>query len=265
MAKTRQDQILDWLDRIGAATYQELADHLKVSTMTVRRAVDDLAGRGLAIKTLGGVQRADAPSYLMETAVQGRMASQRVEKQAIAQAAIELIGESQTLFIDGSTTCLELARLIARRMRGLTLVTNSALTAMELGRTRNNAVIGIGGEFDPNSSCFVGADAEDMASRLYVDHAFMSTKAFQPTEGTFESAVSNFRVKQILARQSRRVTLLVDHSKFGERALARVLGPEDFQTVVTDEGTPIEYIRLLEQRGIATVVAPISKGGANVA
>ena len=99
MAKTRQDQILDWLDRIGAATYQELADHLKVSTMTVRRAVDDLAGRGLAIKTLGGVQRADAPSYLMETAVQGRMASQRVEKQAIAQAAIELIGRRATRWL----------------------------------------------------------------------------------------------------------------------------------------------------------------------
>jgi DeoR family transcriptional regulator, fructose operon transcriptional repressor len=265
MAKTRQDDILDWLDRIGAASYQELADHLKVSTMTVRRAVDDLASRGLAIKTLGGVQRADAPSYLMETAVQGRMASQRTEKQAIAHAAVQLIGESQTLFIDGSTTCLELAKLIARRMRGLTLVTNSALTAMELGRTRNNAIIGIGGEFDPNSACFVGASAEDMASRLYVDHAFMSTKAFLPTEGTFESAVSNFRVKQILSRHSRRVTLLVDHSKFGERALARVLGMEDLHCVVTDEATPAEYIAQLRQGGIETIIAQSVKGRVNVA
>src|SRR5688572_19871531 len=138
MAKTRQDQILDWLDRIGAANYQELADRLKVSTMTVRRDVDDLSARGLVIKALGGVQRADAPSYLMETAIQGRMSAQRPEKQAIARAAIELVGEARTLFIDGSTTCLELAKLIARRMRGLTVVTNSALTAMELGRTRNN-------------------------------------------------------------------------------------------------------------------------------
>jgi len=36
------------------------------------------------------VQRADAPSYLMETGIQGRMARQRLEKQAIAKAAIEL-------------------------------------------------------------------------------------------------------------------------------------------------------------------------------
>jgi DeoR/GlpR family transcriptional regulator of sugar metabolism len=265
MAETRQDNILDWLDRVGTASYQQLADHLKVSTMTVRRAVDDLASRGLAIKTLGGVQRADAPSYLIETAVQGRMGSQRMEKQAIAQAAIQLTSHSQTLFIDGSTTCLEFAKLIARRMRGLTIVTNSALTAMELGRTRNNTVIGIGGEFDPNSSCFVGANAEDMASRLYVDHAFMSTKAFRPAEGTFESAVSNFRVKQILARQSKRVTLLIDHSKFGERALARVLGPDDFHCVVTDEATQPEYIIELERRGVATIVAPLSRGGINVA
>ena len=67
MARTRQEQILEWLERVGVGSYQELADFLSVSTMTVRRDVDDLNGRGLVIKTLGGVQRANAPSYLMET------------------------------------------------------------------------------------------------------------------------------------------------------------------------------------------------------
>jgi DeoR/GlpR family transcriptional regulator of sugar metabolism len=265
MARTRREKILEWLERVGAASYQELADFLAVSTMTVRRDVDDLNSRGLVIKTLGGVQRADAPSYLMETAIQGRMAKQRLEKQAIANAAIELIGAQQTLFMDGSTTCLELAKLTARRMRGLTIITNSALTTMEIGRNRNNNVIGMGGEFDPNSCCYVGASAEDAAERFYVDIAFISTMGFLPSEGTFESTVANFRVKQILTRRSKRVVLLVDHSKFGQRALARVLDAEEVDCVVTDEATTEDYLSQLADRGAEYLIAPMKAGNANVA
>ncbi len=265
MASTRQEQILEWLERVGVGSYQELADFLSVSTMTVRRDVDDLNSRGLAIKSLGGVQRADAPSYMMETAIQGRMAKQRLEKQAIANAAIELIGPQQTLFMDGSTTGLELAKQIARRMRGLTIITNSALTTLEIGRNRNNTVVGVGGEFDPNSCCYVGASAEDAAERFYVDIAFISTMGFLPAEGTFESTIANFRVKQILSRRSKRVVLLVDHSKFGQRALARVLDANEIHCVVTDEATTEGHLSQLTELGIEYVVAPMKSGSANVA
>jgi DeoR/GlpR family transcriptional regulator of sugar metabolism len=265
MARTRQEQILEWLERAGAGSYQQLADFLAVSTMTVRREVDNLNSRGLVIKTLGGVQCANAPSYLMETAIQSRAAKQRLEKQAIAKTAIELIGDQQTLFIDGGTTCLELAKLIARRMRGRTVITNSALTTMEIGQNRNNNVIGTGGEFDPNSCCYVGPSAEDAAERFYVDIAFISTMGFLPSEGTFESTVANFRVKQILTRRSKRVVLLIDYTKFGQRALARVLDADEIDCVVTDEATTKDYLSQLTDSGIEYLIAPTKAGDANVA
>lgn len=186
MTTVRQRQILEWLEREGAGSYPELAERLGVSAMTVRREVDRLAALGRVIKTLGGVQRADAPSYLMETAIHARMGRNRVEKQAMARAAIALAEGAETLFLDGSTTCLELAKLIARRLRGVTVVTNSALTALELGHSRNNTVVGVGGELDPNSCCFVGSVAEEAAERYFVDVAFVSTMGFLPAEGTFE-------------------------------------------------------------------------------
>jgi DeoR/GlpR family transcriptional regulator of sugar metabolism len=265
MIKARQQQILGWLEHAGAGTYQELADVLGVSTMTVRREVDELNNRKLIIKTLGGVQRADAPAYLMESVVHGRMSRHRREKQAIAQAAIELIDGAQTLFLDGSTTCLELAKLIARRVRGVTAVTNSALTAMELGCNRNNMVIGLGGEFDTNSCCFVGATAEDLAERYYVDMAFISTMGFLPAEGTFESTVANFRVKQVVARQAKTVALLVDHSKFGQRALAKVLDIKQIHCVVTDKGTPEKYLRQLDEAHVRVRREADSEDDVNVA
>jgi DeoR/GlpR family transcriptional regulator of sugar metabolism len=255
MIKARQQRILSQLEQVGVCTYQELADILGVSTMTARREVDELNGRGLIIKTLGGVQRADAPAYLLESAVHARMSRNRREKQAIAQAAIELVEGAQTLFLDGSTTCLELAKLIARRLRGVTAVTNSALTAMELGRNRNGTVIGLGGELDSNSCCFVGATTEDEAERYYVDLAFISTMGFLPSEGTFESTVANFRVKQVIARQANSVVLLVDHSKFDQRALAKVLDIKQIHCVVTDSGTPDRYLHQLADAQIRVLRA----------
>jgi DeoR/GlpR family transcriptional regulator of sugar metabolism len=265
MLKARQQQILGWLEQTGARTYQELAEFLGVSTMTVRREVDELNGRGLIIKTLGGVQRANAPAYLMESVVHGRMAQKRREKQAIARSAVELLDGVQTISLDGSTTCLELAKLIARRVRGVTAVTYSALTSLELGRSRNNTVIGLGGEFDPDSCCFVGSIAEDMAERYHVDMAFISTLGFLPSEGTFESSVANFRVKQVLARHARMVVLLVDHSKFGQRALARVLDVKEIHAVVTDQATSEDHLRELSERGIQVHRAVDVEDAVNVA
>ncbi len=265
MPKARQQRILGWLEQAGAGTYQQLAGVLGVSTMTVRRDVDDLHGRGLIIKTLGGVQRANAPAYLLESAVHGRMEKNRREKLAIARSALDLLDGTESLSLDGSTTCLELAKLIARRVRGVTALSYSALTSLELGRSRNNTVIGLGGEFDPDSCCYVGAIAEDMAARYYVDVAFVSTLALLPSEGTFESSVANFRVKQVLARHAKRVVLLADHSKFGHRALAKVLDIKEIHCVVTDRGTPEEYLRELAETGVDVRRAADSEEAVHVA
>ena len=77
--------------------------------------------------------------------------------------------------------------------------------------------------------------------------------------------MGNFRVKQILTRRSKRVVLLIDHSKFGQRALARVLDADEVDCVVTDEATPKDYLSQLANNGTEYLIAPPSAGSANVA
>lgn len=110
----RCEFILDQLEEQGACSYDKLADSLRVTTMTIRRDLEPLIRRGAVIKTVGGVQRANAPSILYETAVYSRLAVNRAEKRAIAWRALDLIGPQSTIFVDGSTTCLELARTLAK-------------------------------------------------------------------------------------------------------------------------------------------------------
>ncbi|MFO0906994.1 MAG: DeoR/GlpR family DNA-binding transcription regulator [Isosphaeraceae bacterium] len=251
---SRQTLILERLERQGACTYQELAEALGVSTMTVRREVDRLANRGAAIKTLGGVQRSMAPPGYYETPLSDRFAVNVAEKRAIAERALSLIAPGQTIFLDPSTTCLELAIRIARERESVTVVTNSALGCLELGRAGRNTTIGIGGQFDPASGSFVGLASEEWLDRFFVDRAFVSTKGFVPAEGTFEAAIESIRIKQVAARRCSELVLLADHSKFGLRALCKALDCEQIHTVITDAAAPEAELRRLEGAGKRVLV-----------
>ncbi len=256
----RQRAIMDHLETAPACTYGELASLFDVSTMTIRRDAGELARAGTLIKTLGGVQRAPEPaSSLHEGSLLSRMAEHRGEKQAIARAALGLVEPGTTVFLDGSSTCLELARLMGREAAGLTVLTNSLMVCRELAKGDGITIIGLGGEFDRASLCFVGASCEEEAGTYSPDLVVVSTKGFIPREGTFESFLPMMRVKRIMARNARRVVLLVDHSKFGRRALRKALDTSLISDVVTDRAAPAagldhlrrlgKYVRIAEAAG----------------
>lgn len=254
----REQRILEFLEQKGAATYQDLENLLQVSSMTARRDVQRLAKRGLLVKTLGGAQRSNAPQFLYETSLLSRIEIQRAEKRAIAREAMSFFKANQTLFLDGSSTCIEFARLIAKSDIALTIITNSVIIAMELGQAAKVSVICLGGEYDAQSACLGGTLTEEDAKKFYVDSAFVSTKAFVPTEGTYESSIGTLRVKQLLASRCSQLILLVDHSKFGQRALCKVLDVGAIQIVITDPGTPADALRVLKERGCQIVIAAMN-------
>ncbi len=251
----RQQALLDHLARHDECAYAELAARLRVSTMTVRREVDRLAAGGLLIKALRGARRAESGPLLLETDLQVRLTANLAEKRAIAVAAARTVRPGQTLFLDGGTTCLELAKELAQHAEGLTVVTSSVLVCLRLGRSSANTVLCLGGHYDPTSASLYGAETEAALERLYPDTAFLSTKGFIPAEGTFESASHLFRLKQIVARQAKQVTLLVDHTKYGQRALAQVLSTAQIQRVISDAKAPAAALALLRDSGCEVVLA----------
>lgn len=254
----REQRILDYLEQKNTSTYQDLENLLQVSSMTARRDVQRLSKRGLLVKTLGGALRSNAPQFLYETSLLTRSGVQRAEKRAIAREALAFFKANQTLYLDGSSTCIEFSRLIAKSNIAVTVITNSVLIAMELGQAPKVNVICLGGEYDAQSACLGGTLTEEDAQKFYVDSAFISTKAFIPEEGTYESSIGTLRVKQLLASRCTKLVLLVDHSKFGQRALCKVLDIGAIHVVVTDTRAPSEALRSLKKRGCEVVVASMT-------
>ncbi len=253
---TRRLFISERLLQAGSCTYDELAAALGVSSMTVRRDVEPMVRQGAVIKTLRGVQKVSgAASDLYETDLRQRLTEHRDDKRLIARRALELVAGRQTIFLDGGTTCLEFARELASQRSGLTAVTNSALACLELGKSNQNMVVGIGGHYDVRSASFVGPAAEEAAGKFFVDLAFISTKAFIADEGTFESMIATIQIKQIVARQAARVILLIDHSKFGRRALSKAIDVAQIHTIVTDAAAPESVVKALRDAGKNVILA----------
>jgi DeoR/GlpR family transcriptional regulator of sugar metabolism len=257
-AEVRQKAIIECFEQHEVMSYHELAEMFQTSSMTIRRDVEELCRRGLAAKTIGGVRQIDRSSILSESPLASRLAKQRAEKRAIARHCIDLIEPGQTIYLDGGTSSVELARRVSSQCKNITIVSNSALVCMELGRSRQNTIIGIGGQFEPSNLCFVGPTTEDFARRFFVDIAFFSTKGILPEEGIFESFEPTYRIKQIISQQCQQVVVLADHTKFGERALCKVLDISRINTVVTDEKTPLEHRLALQKDGRQVLVASLS-------
>lgn len=161
---------------------------------------------------------------------------------------------------DGSSTCIAFARTLARSRLDLMVITNSALIAMEVGASPHAKVICVGGDYDPQSASFVGALAEEACGRFCIDTTFLSTKSFLAAEGTYESSTATLRIKQLVAKRSSRVVLLVDGTKFGQRALCKVLDVGAIGLVITDWQCPKGTLKVLRRAGCEVIVAAPARG-----
>ena len=103
-AEERRGHLLAALERDGAVQLEQIATELGVSSMTVRRDLDDLESEGLLRRVRGGAVSILGPRPFSE-----RRAVRSRAKQAIAEKALALIPSSGAIALDASTTAGESA------------------------------------------------------------------------------------------------------------------------------------------------------------
>jgi DeoR/GlpR family transcriptional regulator of sugar metabolism len=253
----RQKAVLNYLWQKKAASYTEIEDMFDVSNMTIRRDIVSLAAAGKVIKTIGGAQIVGEPADMFESEILSRLSINSLEKGAITQQVLKYIESQDVVYIDGGSTCLELAKRIVEAEISLTVVTNSLLVYMELARSKSVTVICLGGQHDPISYCLTGPVTEAQAEQYFVNKAFISTKGFLPEEGTYESSVATYRIKQIMVSKSSEVVLLVDHTKFGQKSLYKVLEISQIDTVFIDSVVSQTDKALLESKVKKVIVCKL--------
>jgi len=251
LAPQRWDNLRTLIRDSGVIRIEDLCRRLKVSPATVRRDLDQLEQSGAIRRVHGGAvsveSRLDEPVFADKTSLAAR------EKRRIAEAALAFIGPGDTIYLDGGTTVLELARLLRERTN-LTVVTNSLHAAHELAG-RGPRLILIGGELRRLSQTVVGPLTRLVLHELHLDKAFMGTIGFTVKEGLTTTDPGEAFTKEVVMNQARQVFVLADSSKAGKLSFARAGGWDKVHAVITDQQLDPKFAKEIVKTGIKLVRA----------
>jgi DeoR/GlpR family transcriptional regulator of sugar metabolism len=251
-APARRAAIMDRLRTTGFMTIGELAAHLGVSEMTVRRDARRLHEDGLAIALRGalripvGDQEPDISEY------QNRAAAAPSAKMTVGRLAARDIRADDVIAFDAGTTALQVAKALPEDFRG-TVVTHSIPVINHLMDLPLTKTIGLGGDVHRPSCAFVGSVTVDTANRFRVRTFFLGAAAVD-SRGIYASADVEKLVKQTLMDIADHVVLVIDHRKFEATAPVFLCGWERLSLVVSDQEPPPEIVAHLNQTGTKLLV-----------
>ncbi|HHV55172.1 MAG TPA: DeoR/GlpR transcriptional regulator [Firmicutes bacterium] len=255
----RRAEIIRILEAQGSVRVATLAVRFNVTEETIRRDLEALEEQGILQRTYGGAVRAGITP--VESPVGRRELEHRAEKEAMAQKAVDLIEDGETLFLDSSTTALALARALRSKQR-LTVLTNGVRIVMELATRSGYTVIATGGLLRESSLSFVGPLAERAVSQYHVDWAFLSCKGFTLERGMTESNELEAQLKRLMVSHAHRAVAMVDSSKFGHVAFATIVPISDLNILITDDGAPGAILDQVRESGVEVMVAKVDKANA---
>jgi DeoR/GlpR family transcriptional regulator of sugar metabolism len=258
LAGQRQMLIVEEVRRRGAVRVSELTELLEVSDMTVRRDLDTLAASGLVEKVHGGataigVLSADEPGF------EAKSHRQLAEKEAIAQAAAELVQPGQAVALTAGTTTWRLAHRL-RGIADLTVVTNSIQVANVLHRERRpDLTVVLSGGVRTPSDALVGPVAVTTLRSLHVDMLFMGVHGMADDAGFTTPNLLECETDRALIASATRVVVVADHTKWGVRGLARIGPLADADVLVSDSRLPDEARGVLAEHVDEVVLAPVRR------
>jgi DeoR/GlpR family transcriptional regulator of sugar metabolism len=253
LSEERRREILSLLEGQGRVTVNSLADQFHISTVTIRSDLEELADKGLLVRSHGGAilplsPQQEYPLHLKKTL-------HHAEKVRIGRAAAQLIQARQTVILDGGTTTAEVARALKRNSpEALTVITHALNIALELADSPNISLIVIGGIFRHISRSFVGPPAERMMSDLHADHFILAVDGLDPETGPSTPDVLEAQLNAQMIRAAREVSVIADATKFGRRSLSLIGGIRSIHRVITDSRVNEEMVCRLRKMGIEVLV-----------
>ncbi|MFG2057543.1 DeoR/GlpR family DNA-binding transcription regulator [Micromonospora sp. NPDC048930] len=234
-AVERRHHILTLARRQGDVDVQKLAADLGVAPETIRRDLSLLAQQGLVRRTHGGAYPVETARF--ETTLESRTTRFVVEKRRIAAAAVEHLGDAESVFIDEGYTPQLIAEALPTH-RPLTVVTASLHTAAALAASPSLTVLLLGGRVRGRTLATVDHWATAMLSGFVIDLAYVGANGISREHGLTTPDPAVAAVKAKVMAVSRRVVFAGVHTKFGGHSFCRFGDVGDVDTIVTDTALP---------------------------
>ncbi len=252
MKKDRIEEIAELLDKRGKLTLNQLDTYFPdVSQMTLRRDLLQLEQAGRIIRVRGGamsvkeVQKVSSEPYAKKTAMHTD------EKIRIAQKAASLIEENCSLFIDGGTTAMCLAKELPDI--NIHVFTNGLAVAIELAQKKNLNVTMLGGQVMKENLSTASPVAKSYFENTNFELAIISASAFTPENGFSCGSMVEADLLKMTRQKAKAMYMMLDSSKIGKIMPHTFARLEDIDVLITDDEFPADLKEEFLQRDIVVM------------
>jgi DeoR family glycerol-3-phosphate regulon repressor len=244
-ARQRQERILQLVRDKGYVTNEFLARHFSVTPQTIRRDINMLCRDGWLQRYHGGA----GPSSSIENVT---YSERRIiclkEKQQIGSMAAGHIPEKASLFINIGTTTEEVARALCNHHQ-LRVITNNLNVATILSKNENFEIMVSGGKIRNRDCAVTGEATVDFIRQFKVDYGIIGISGIDSDGSLMDFDYGEVRAARTIIDNSRKVYLVVDHTKFGRKAMVRLGNIVEIDALFTDRVPPVPVIKMIKNAG----------------
>ena len=237
----------------GQVTIAELMEMFDVSADTVRRDLDLLAERRLLTRTHGGAVATD-DLVTRDAPLTERLTTRKAAKDRIAQAAVALVSDGETLIINGGSTTRAFAAGLGVR-RNLTVVTNNLGIPPALSGEAVRDVYILGGQYRAEAQVTIGEVGFGSVTGISADTAVIGVGGLSAAGGLSTTILAEAGIIAAMIAAARRTIVLADSSKCGHDSFAQIAPLARIDTLVTDAAPAVDLGRALEEAGVDLVIA----------
>jgi len=252
---TRQEKILELLERNDRLSVNEIKNIFNVSEMTVRRDLNILEELGYVTRTYGGVTA--RPKLYFNNSFNEREKINVDKKKKIAQKAVELIEQDDNIILDTGTTTLYLARELVKKNIPVTVATTSLAVASELFNSQIDVLL-FGGFLRRQIPDLIGPLTEKNLKTFHGDKLFMGCDGMIPEEGFYTSDLNISHLEEQMVKIAEKVILIADSTKFGKKSFVKFADTNQIQTIITDNSIQKEIASKLQNMGLEVIIAEVN-------
>jgi len=231
----RKDHLVELVYEKGEISIASIAELYNISFPSVRRLCAQLEKEGRIIRIHGGIRslQTKKSGYKFEI-IDAEYAR---EKAAIANYAISLVKNRQSIFIESGTTIKQFALALAERLRAgelsdVVIFTNSMVN-LEILQSVCKVIV-IGGLYRPERHDFCGFLGEKLIRSLRFDMCFIGADGISLESGVMALDTETAHLDELLIKNSEKSILLINSEKFSKNSLIPYCLVKDIQLIVTD-------------------------------
>ncbi len=240
LKRERHQVILQQLRAEGVIRVSDLAQHLQVDPVTIRRDLAQLEQEGSLQRVHGGAVVRETPTMVPASGITRRM----------AEAAAKFIPDESVLFLGPGTLTAEIVPFLQSH-RHLTVITNALNAAWSISRQRQHTLHVIGGQVGNDYGIYSDPDT---LRRIRTDFVVMEAGGLDAERGLTHDDRATANMLRALFSLSAQTLVLIQPDRLGKAGALFVAPAGEVDILVTGREADNPPLWDLSEIGIRVVL-----------